>query len=179
MKRAYKIDGFVEPLSCTLEKKIHWSFLTSSLMMKSTRSPRMILDKVASSTQKRRMLKPALVNSWKAHPLKRPKKMFTVQSTACCEKKRKMVLEFDHCENWNVLHNRFLNSERATISFYVQTPNEVVNRNSVAHQWRTQKMFMGGFHSVAYGGHLCLVCAVCDVTIWRHIHVFKPSLLTE
>jgi len=32
-------------------------------------------------------------------------------------------------------------------------------------QWRTQKMFMGGFHSVAYGGHLCLVCAVCDVTI--------------
>ena len=32
-------------------------------------------------------------------------------------------------------------------------------------QWRTQKIFMGGFHSVAYGGHLYLVCAVCDVTI--------------
>jgi len=25
--------------------------------------------------------------------------------------------------------------------------------------------FHGGVHSVAYGGHLYLVCAVCDVTI--------------
>jgi len=41
------------------------------------------------------------------------------------------------------------------------------------HQWRTQKIFMGRFHSVACGGHLYLVCAVCDVTIWRHIHVSK------
>jgi len=36
---------------------------------------------------------------------------------------------------------------------------------------------------VAYGGHLCLVCAVCDLTIWRHSHVSKPtfwrSLLTQ
>jgi len=31
---------------------------------------------------------------------------------------------------------------------------------------------------VADGGHLYLVCAVCDVTIGRHIHVFKRSLLT-
>ena len=50
------------------------------------------------------------------------------------------------------------------------------------HQWRTQNIFMGGVHSVAYGGHLYLVCAVCDVAIWRHIHVFKSmfwrSLLT-
>ena len=42
--------------------------------------------------------------------------------------------------------------------------------------------FHGGFHSVAYGGHLYLVWAVCDVTISRHIHVSKPtfwrSLLT-
>ena len=28
-------------------------------------------------------------------------------------------------------------------------------------------------HSVAYSGHLSFVCAVCDVTIWRHIHVSK------
>jgi len=27
------------------------------------------------------------------------------------------------------------------------------------------KNFYGGFHSEAYGGHLYLVCAVCDVTI--------------
>ena len=42
-------------------------------------------------------------------------------------------------------------------------------------QWRTQKVFMRGVHSVAYGGHLYLVCAVCNVTIWRHIHVSKPT----
>jgi len=29
------------------------------------------------------------------------------------------------------------------------------------YQWRTQKIFMEGFHSVAYGGYLYLVCAVC------------------
>jgi len=32
-------------------------------------------------------------------------------------------------------------------------------------QWRTQKIFMGGLHSVAYGAHLHLVCAVCAITI--------------
>jgi len=32
-------------------------------------------------------------------------------------------------------------------------------------QWRTQKIFIGGFLSVAYGGHLYLVFAVCNVTI--------------
>jgi len=32
-------------------------------------------------------------------------------------------------------------------------------------QRRTQKIFMGVIHSEAYGGHLHLVCAVCDVTI--------------
>jgi len=40
-----------------------------------------------------------------------------------------------------------------------------------------RKFSWGGFHSVAYGGHLCLVCAVCDVTSWHDIHVFKRSLL--
>ena len=35
--------------------------------------------------------------------------------------------------------------------------------------------FHGRFHSVAYGCHLYLVCAVCDVTIWCHIHVSKPT----
>ena len=44
------------------------------------------------------------------------------------------------------------------------------------HQLRTQKIFMAGFHSVAYGGRLYLVCTVCDVTIWRHFHVSKPTL---
>jgi len=34
---------------------------------------------------------------------------------------------------------------------------------------------MGGVHSVAYGGHLYLVCDLCDITSWRHIHVSKPT----
>jgi len=45
-----------------------------------------------------------------------------------------------------------------------------------------RKFSWGFFHSVAYGGHLYLVCPVCDVTIWRHIYISKPtfwrSLLT-
>jgi len=43
-KWAFKIDGFVEPSPSTLEQKMHWGIWTSSVMMKSTRSPRMILD---------------------------------------------------------------------------------------------------------------------------------------
>jgi len=43
--------------------------------------------------------------------------------------------------------------------------------------------FIGRVHSVAYGGYLYLVCAVCDVTIWRHTHVYNPTfsrnLLTQ
>jgi len=35
---------------------------------------------------------------------------------------------------------------------------------------------MGGFQSLAFGGRLYLVCAVCDVIIWCHIHVSKPTL---
>jgi len=50
-------------------------------------------------------------------------------------------------------------------------------------QWHTQKFFMGSFHSVAYGGHLYLVWAICDVTIRRHVRVSKStfwrSLLTQ
>ena len=38
-----------------------------------------------------------------------------------------------------------------------------------------RRKFSWGFHSVAYGGRLYLVCAVCDVTIRRHIHVSKPT----
>jgi len=45
-----------------------------------------------------------------------------------------------------------------------------------AAQRRTQKIFMGVFHSLSYGGHLYLLCAICDVKIWRHIHVSKPTL---
>jgi len=45
----------------------------------------------------------------------------------------------------------------------------------VVWQVRYTENFHWGFHSVEYGGHLYLVCAVCDFTIWRHIHVSKPT----
>jgi len=37
--------------------------------------------------------------------------------------------------------------------------------SSTPAQWRTQVIFMGRFHSEVHGGHLSLVCAVCDFTI--------------
>ena len=59
----------------------------------------MILDKLSSSTLLR-MLKPAFVNSWITHSLKRPKTaVHCPVYIAGCEKKRKMVLESEHCEN--------------------------------------------------------------------------------
>jgi len=42
----------------------------------------------------------------------------------------------------------------------------------ICAQWCTQKIFMGGFHSVAHGGHLYLVCAVCDVVFIFSSEVF-------
>jgi len=43
--------------------------------------------------------------------------------------------------------------------------------------------FRGGVHWVVNGDHLYVEFAVCDVTIWRHIHVSKStfwrSLLTQ
>jgi len=42
-----------------------------------------------------------------------------------------MALESDHCENSEIYCMYKISRRRDTISFYVQTPNEVVNRNSV------------------------------------------------
>jgi len=59
----------------------------------------------------------------------------TVQSIACYEKKEKNDARvWPLWKQWNLLHNGgFFSSERATISVYLQTPNEVVNKNRVAH----------------------------------------------
>ena len=62
-------------------------------------------------------------------------------------------------------------------------------------QWRAEVWWCPGrlrdcmpptkfqYWAVAYGGHYYWKCAVCDVTIWRHIHVCKTmfwwSLLTQ
>ena len=48
-----------------------------------------------------------------------------------------------------------------------------------AKQWRTQKIFMGGLRSVAYGGHLYLMCAVCDVTILTSYSCFQANVLVK
>jgi len=48
-----------------------------------------------------------------------------------------------------------------SLSFGEYRFNQARNTN----QWRAQKIFNGAVHSMAYGGHLYLVCAVCDVTI--------------
>jgi len=61
---------------------------------------------------------------------------------------------------------------------YVRKINYTLSSGWLLHhwcQWRTQKIFMGGGGSGSYGGHLYLVCAVCDVTSWRHFHVSKPT----
>jgi len=38
-----------------------------------------------------------------------------------------------------------------------------------------RRKFSWGVHSVAYDGHLYLVCAVCHVAIWCHNHVSKST----
>ena len=59
-----------------------------------------------------------------------------------------------------------------------QTLTCVSRYDQSAHR-RTQRIIMvEGIHSVADGGHLYLVYAVCDVTIRRHTHVFKRRFST-
>jgi len=64
-------------------------------------------------------------------------------------------------------------------SSWVMT-KKVIQSHSMAC---AENFLLGEFHSVVYGGQLYLVCAVCDVINWRHIHVSKPtfwrSLLTH
>jgi len=87
----------------------------------------------------------------------------------------------DHCTTQSTV-----NCTSATCYFLDATTTFFL----ITQQWTShattsevrRKFSCGSFHSVAYGGHLYLVCAFCDVTVWRQIHVFKPtfwrSLLT-
>ena len=85
-------------------------------------------------------------------------------------------------KNWNETLKQHPSTYRTSKGVINEPEKESVNycaRKHVADkQWHTQKTFMGGFHAVAYGGDLYLVCAFFDVTIRRHIYVFKRSLLT-
>jgi len=49
--------------------------------------------------------------------------------------------------------------------FYTLTPNESIQLSRPPKPMAYAENFHGGFHSVACGGHLHLVCVVCDVTI--------------
>jgi len=80
---------------------------------------------------------------------------------------------------WQIFHNFLIRAWADTVPFL---PSLLPGIRSLVllfwyeyKQWRTQKIFMGGVHSMAYGGHLYLAYAVCDVTVWRHIHVSKPT----
>ena len=123
-KWAYKIDGFVEQSPSALEQKITWGFLISSLMMNSTRSPRIVLAELSSWTFWLITLKSAIVNSWITHSLKRPPLCWLSNGTVpvysmLWKEREKMVLQSEHCSwnQWNLLHNKgFLNSERVTLS---------------------------------------------------------------
>jgi len=55
------------------------------------------------------------------------------------------------------------------IRFCLRVKKQVVNSGV------RRKFSWRGVHSVAYDGHLYLVCAFCDVTIWRHSHISKRT----
>jgi len=62
------------------------------------------------------------------------KRLSTVQSIACFEGKRKWRWSLTIVKTVKfIAQQRIFNSEKATISFYVQTPNEVMNRIGVVH----------------------------------------------
>jgi len=94
------------------------------------------------------MLKPAFVNSWITHSLRRPKEAVHCPVYSMLWKERENGARvWPLCKHWNLLHSGvFSNSERATISFYVQTPNEVVNRNSVACNVLKYSIESGSLH---------------------------------
>jgi len=71
------------------------------------------------------------------------------------------------------LHSLLVNPALSVHNLRV-SPQKLISQHTLC-QWRTQKIFIGGFGSRSYGGHLHLVCAVCDVTIGRHFHVSKPT----
>ena len=86
---------------------------------------------------------------------------------------------------------------RFMLAFRVQFAGDVIKKYR-SQQWLSRirslalysglsssvrrKFSWGGFGSRSYGGYLFSVWTVCDVTIWRHFHVSKPtfwrSLLT-
>jgi len=87
----------------------------------------------------------------------------TIPSTVHCHK---TCNEFLRLPDVIVMSHPRLNDSRLTALLlgHERLVLRLCNRAYTSNQWRTQKMFTGGFHSVAYGGHLYLVRGVCDVT---------------
>jgi len=98
-------------------------------------------------------------------------------------------LTFKHCVNlkqWFSTGSRWpihLSTE-SSINLWKNVHWPMCNTVSTSYSWAVAyaENFHGRFGSRSYGGYLYLVCTVCDVTIWRHFHVSKPtfwrSLLT-
>ena len=109
-------------------EKIHWCFWTSSVVMKSNRSIRILQMSYLFYTITENV---ETCNCWlmntsfaKRHRLC---SLPTLQAIACCEKKKKSgVTATPLWKPWNLWHNRFCNFERVTISLYVQRSNEAM-----------------------------------------------------
>jgi len=94
--------------------------------------------------------------------IRRHAKSYLVLSECFCYK---FCLLSSHCSLW--LH--FANFAKGF---------SWISRVGSRHQWRTQKIFMGFWFSGVWC-HLYLVCVVCDVIIWRHIHIFQTNILEK
>jgi len=97
----------------------------------------------------------------------------------------KEMLTFFVFEKVHRCYHSWCSTPKSNANAWADTHKKILEEGSVqitrfswrlrnhSNQWRTQKLFMcGGFHAVAYGGHLYLVCALCDATVWHHIHVY-------
>jgi len=74
----------------------------------------------------------------------------------------------------------FSNRPRNTISLNSKLFHwNLTQKTSCSTQWRTQKIFMGRVSFNRTWCHFYLVCVVCDIIIWRHIHVFQTNVLAK
>jgi len=123
-------------------------------MMKSIRSPRMILviffDILTENFETCNFK--LMNNSF----TKKTSIVLAVQSVACCERNAKNVATvWRMWKQWNLLHNRgFFNSERVTISFYVQILQMKSTRQLQMKSW-TEIVLR------AWGSQMNLVAYMC------------------
>ena len=112
----------------------------------------------------------------------RPEKPAQIYNSAPCQKfhsKSFTCITTQIYLRWNQSAQRWIGKKVPNFTFNTKRMSNKSTVDAVGHE----KIFMEGvFLSVACGGHLHFMFSVCDVTIWRHIHVSKltfwRSLLT-